>query len=151
VFRKILVGLDGSDTSWAAFHRALDIAQAHGAELWVLSVEDHLPHFPGTIDEVQEEEERENSYFREVQQTAREAAAQQGVALRTRTVTGHAADRLIEFARDAAVDLIVVGHRGHANPWHHLIGSTADRLVDHAPCCVLVERLPAEVTTARGS
>lgn len=55
MFRKILVGLDGSETSWCAFRRALALAHEHGSELWALSVEDHLPRFPATIDEVVEE------------------------------------------------------------------------------------------------
>jgi hypothetical protein len=35
---------------------------------------------------------------------------------------------------------IVIGHRGHAGSRHRLAGSTAERLVDHAPCDVPVER-----------
>lgn len=49
---------------------------------------------------------------------------------------GHVID---QFARESAVDLIVIGHRG-SRPWHRLAGSTADYLIDHAPCTVLVER-----------
>jgi len=140
MFRKVLVGLDGSETSWHAFRRALAVAREHGSELWVLSVEDHLPRFPGTIDEVQDEEEWENAHFSRIQEEARELAEEHGVVLHTRIVPGRAADRLEQFALAGAFDLIVVGHRGHASPWHRLVGSTADRLVDHAPCCVLVER-----------
>src|SRR5579884_489829 len=142
MFRKVLVGLDGSDASWAAYRRALALAAEDGAELWALSVEDHLPRFPGTIDEVVEEEQRENSYFAEVQARARRVAEEQGVVFHGRTVAGNAAERLIELARAGGFDLIVVGHRGHSNPWHQLVGGTADRLVDHAPCSVLVDRQP---------
>ncbi|MBI3978891.1 MAG: universal stress protein [Chloroflexi bacterium] len=146
MFRKVLVGLDGSETSWAAFRRALALAGRYGSELWAISVEEHLPHFVATIDEVQEEVERENAYFAEIHGRARALAEQQGVMLHTRIVAGRAADRMMEMARDGAFDLIVVGHRGHASPWHRLVGSTADRLVDHAPCCVLVERPPTGPT-----
>jgi CBS domain-containing protein len=142
MFRKVLVGLDGSDASWAAYRRALALAAEDGAELWALSVEDHLPRFPGTIDEVVEEEQRENTYFAEVQARARRVAEEQGVVFHGRTVAGNAAERLIELARAGGFDLIVVGHRGHSNPWHQLVGGTADRLVDHAPCSVLVDRQP---------
>lgn len=140
MFRKVLVGLDGSETSWQAFRRALAIACEQGSELWVLSAEEHLPHFPATIDEVQDEEERENAYFARVQGEARELAEARGVALHARTVPGRAAERIMELARSGGFDLIVVGHRGHTSPWHRLAGSTADRLVEQAPCDVLVER-----------
>jgi nucleotide-binding universal stress UspA family protein len=142
MFHKILIGLDGSESSWCAFRRTLALARTHGSEVWALSVEEHLPHFPGTIDEVVEEHEFENAYFARIQGMAGELAAEHGVALSCRTVPGGAAARLIEFARDGAFDLIVVGHRGHESPWKRLVGSTADRLVDHAPCCVLLERAP---------
>lgn len=140
MFRKVLVGLDGSETSWGAFRRALSLASEQNGELWVLSVEEHLPRFAGTIDEVKDEAESQNTYFAQVQEEARRLAAQQGVALQGRIVPGRASERLLELAKEGAFDLIVVGHRGHASPWHHLLGSTADRVVDQAPCCVLVER-----------
>jgi CBS domain-containing protein len=142
MFRKVLVGLDGSEASWRAFRSALDLAAEHGGELWTLSVEDHLPRFAGTVGEVVEEEQRENTYFAEVQERARRIAEEQGVAFHGRTVAGNAAERLVELARAGGFDLIVVGHRGHSNPWHQLVGGTADRLVDHAPCSVLVDRQP---------
>jgi nucleotide-binding universal stress UspA family protein len=148
MFRKVLVGLDGSESSWHAFRRALTIAVEHGSELWALSVEDHLPHFPGTVGEVLDEEDRENAYFARIQSEARELAEERGVVLHCRTALGPAAARLMEFAREGGFDLIVVGHRGHANPWHRLTGSTADQLVDHAPCDVLVERLATSAKVA---
>jgi CBS-domain-containing membrane protein len=71
-------------------------------------------------------------------------AEEQGVAVHGRTVPGDAAERLAEFARAGGFDLVVVGHRGHSSPWHRLVGGTADRLVDHAPCSVLVDRPRSE-------
>ena len=143
MFRKILVGLEGSEASWCAFRRALALSREYGGELWALSVEEHLPRYAATIDEVQEEQEYENDYFARVQGEARELAEEQGVRLHSRTVAGHAALRIIEMAESGGFDLIVVGHRGHLNPWHRLAGSTADRVVDQAPCSVLVEHPPA--------
>jgi nucleotide-binding universal stress UspA family protein len=148
MFRKVLVGLDGSETSWHAFRAALALAAECGSELWTLSVEEHLPHMPGTIaevqDEIHDEERRENTYFARIQDEAHQLAEEQGVVLHCRVTPGHAASRILEFARTGAFDLIVVGHRGHANPWHRLLGSTADHIVDHAPCSVLVERPTAQ-------
>jgi nucleotide-binding universal stress UspA family protein len=143
MFRKILVGLEGSEASWCAFRRALALSREYGGELWALSVEEHLPRFAATIDEVQDEQEFENSYFARVQGQALELAEEQGVRLHCQTVAGHAARRIVELAESGRFDLIVVGHRGHTEPWHRLAGSTADRVVDQAPCSVLVEHPPA--------
>jgi nucleotide-binding universal stress UspA family protein len=142
MFHKILVGLDGSEPSWCAFRRALALACRDGSEVWTLSVEEHLPRFPGTIDEVVEEELFENEYFSRVQGMALELAEASGVPTICRVVPGHSASRIVELARDGGFDLIVIGHRGHESPWQRLVGSTADRVVDHAPCCVLLERPP---------
>ena len=143
MFRKILVGLEGSEASWCAFRRGLALSREFGGELWALSVEEHLPRFAATIDEVQDEAELANSYFARVQGEALELAEEQNVRLHCRTVAGHAARRIVELAESGQFDLIVVGHRGHNEPWHRLAGSTADRIVDQAPCSVLVEHLPA--------
>jgi nucleotide-binding universal stress UspA family protein len=47
---------------------------------------------------------------------------------------------IIEYARGHGVDLIVMGHRGMSNLQRFFVGSVADRVVDHAPCMVLVVR-----------
>jgi nucleotide-binding universal stress UspA family protein len=143
MFRKLLVGLDGSETSWWAFRRALGLAAEQGGELWVVSVEEHLPHFAGTIDEVQEEHEHQNAYFCRIQDQAQALADGEGVVLHRRTLAGRAADCITAMARAEGFDLVVLGHRGHSGPWRRLTGSTADRVVDRATCCVLVERPPA--------
>jgi nucleotide-binding universal stress UspA family protein len=138
MFRKILVGLEGSEASWCAFRRALALCRDHGSELWTISVEEHIPRYAATIDEVQDEQEYENTYFAGVQAKAREIADEYGVTLHCRTVAGHAAQCILERANSGGFDLIVLGHRGHSNPMHRLAGSTADRVVDHASCCVLI-------------
>ena len=45
---------------------------------------------------------------------------------------------IVEFVRTHDYDLLVVGFMGHSALYNRLIGSTTDRLVDHAPCAVLV-------------
>jgi nucleotide-binding universal stress UspA family protein len=148
MFRKILVGLEGSEASWCAVRRALSLSRDYGGEVWVVSVEEHLPRYAATIDEVQEEQDYENSYFEGIQAEARELAQRSQVNLHCKTLAGHAAQRIVEFARSGGFDLIVLGHRGHHNPWDRLAGSTADRVVDRAPCSVLIEH-PPEGSTPR--
>ena len=35
-------------------------------------------------------------------------------------------------------DLIVIGHSDHSALWGRLLGDTADRIADQAPCSVLI-------------
>ena len=47
-----------------------------------------------------------------------------------------------EYAKQKDVDLIVVGTHGRTGLHHVLIGSTAERIVQHAPCPVLTVKSP---------
>src|SRR5947208_5592362 len=117
MFRKILVGLEGSEASWCAFRRGLALSREFGGELWALSVEEHLPRFAATIDEVQDEAELANSYFARVRGEALELAEEQGVRLHCRTVAGQAARRIVELAESGQFDLLRPGRapaRGRA-------------------------------------
>lgn len=140
MFRKILVGLDGSEAAQGAFERALDLAALCRAELHVLSVEERLPAYAATVGEVNEEERFEHRYFRQIQGQARRRAAERGVAFHAEVRPGHAAEILVRKAREEGFDLILIGHTGHSRLHQIFLGSTADRVVEHAPCAVLVAR-----------
>jgi nucleotide-binding universal stress UspA family protein len=55
-------------------------------------------------------------------------------------VAGHPAEVIVDYAQRYGVDLIAMGHRGLSGLRRFLVGSVADRVVDHAPCMVLVVR-----------
>jgi nucleotide-binding universal stress UspA family protein len=59
---------------------------------------------------------------------------------------GDPAESIIEAAAAEAVDLIVIGNRGHAGVGRALIGSVSDEVVRNAGCpVVVVRRSPAGV------
>jgi nucleotide-binding universal stress UspA family protein len=103
-------------------------------------VVEHLPHYAATLDEVDETMEAERRHTALVQAEVRHAAEMQGVEPKILTRVGHAAKTLVDYAREGAFDLIVLGHAGHSGIWGTLLGATGDRVVDHAPCSVLVVR-----------
>ena len=51
---------------------------------------------------------------------------------------------IIETARTAHVDLIIMGTHGRTGLSPILLGSVAECVVQHAPCPVLVVRLPTD-------
>lgn len=53
---------------------------------------------------------------------------------------GHAAEQLLGLIQKLAVDLAVVGAHGKGALERLLIGSTSDKLLNHAPCSVLIVR-----------
>ncbi len=137
MFRKILVANDGSPGAFAALQGAIDLAVTYGAELHMISVEE-IPHLAETIDEVEGEREEAEHRFAAVVERSRQLAAARGLSLQPHLVPGHPVSTIVEFVRTHDYDLLVVGFMGHSALYNRLIGSTTDRLVDHAPCAVLV-------------
>jgi len=137
MFRKSLVANDGSPGAGAALDVAIDLAKNSGAELHMISVEE-IPRFAETIDEVEGEKEAAEQRLLPVIQRAKERVAQKGMSLETHLLSGHPVAAVVDFLRAADFDLLVVGFMGHSALYNRIIGSTADRLVDHAPCAVLV-------------
>lgn len=140
MYRKILVGMDGSNSARHALEHALDLATLTGGTVHVVSVEERLPAYAATVGEVDEEDRHANLYFRRVHAEATRSAATRDVALTHEIVHGHAADVLVSIATRNRYDLIVLGHTGHSHIHNLLLGSTADRVTEHAACPVLVVR-----------
>lgn len=140
MFKHILVGLDGSESSRHALERAVALACLTGGSVHALSIEERLPAYAATVGEMEDEQRYENQYFRGVHEEARQVAARAGVPLTNEIVPGHAAQELMRRAREREVDLIVLGHTGHSRLHNLFLGSTADRVVEHATCAVLVVR-----------
>ena len=138
MFKKILVGYDGSKGGKAALQRSAVMAKQTGAELTAIWVREPLPRHSDLPGEYEGEAEAADEYFKERQKEVAEAAAQHGVTIRCETRRGHAAKALVKCAEEGHCDLVVVGHSDHSELWGRLLGDTADRISDHAPCSVLI-------------
>ena len=137
MYRKILVANDGSPGAQAALSAAIDLSLKCGGELHMICIEE-IPRFAATIDEIEEEKQEAGLRFTAVIKRAKELAGQKGVSLETDLLAGHPVPSIVDFLRTGIFDLLVVGFMGHSAIYNRLIGSTTDRLVDHAPCAVLV-------------
>ena len=138
-FEKILVAVDGSECSERALAKALELAALTGAQVTALAIEGPLPAYAATIGEVEEVQREKDAFFAGLVQRVRGQAAQAGVELDVEVTPGHAAEVISDFAAAGAYDLVVLGRRGHFLR-DHLLGSTADRVVEHAPCPVMIVR-----------
>jgi nucleotide-binding universal stress UspA family protein len=137
MFRKMLVANDGSKGGQAALAAALDLAKRLDLGLTMICVED-LPRFPASIDEVAEAQSDAASVFDKVVASAKAKAEAEGVAFESQVVAGHPVSSIVEFVQRGGYDLLVVGYMGHSALYNRVIGSTTDRLVELAPCKVLV-------------
>jgi nucleotide-binding universal stress UspA family protein len=136
VFKSIVVGTDGSDTATTAVVTAIDLAALCGAELHIvtafkvksLSAPDASSEFRylSSTDEA-------DALLSEVASRAKMA----GVATRTHAATKDAVDSILEVARDADGDLIVVGNKGMKGA-RRVLGSIPNAISHQAPCSVLI-------------
>jgi nucleotide-binding universal stress UspA family protein len=136
-FEKILAAIDGSEASDHAFAKALELASLTGATLTALAVEGPLPAYAATVGEVEEVKREKDAFFSRLLVHTREQAESAGVELEIELHPGHAAELIVRIARDTQADLIVLGHKGHFLR-NHLLGSTADRVAEHADCPVMI-------------
>ncbi|GLS37184.1 universal stress protein [Mesorhizobium tianshanense] len=137
MYEKILIANDGSDGAAKALAVAIKMAHRPKVKLDMVCVEE-MPYAPATIDEVVEERLEENHRFEKVIEHARLQARAAHVKFETHVVAGHAVPSIIEFIERGGFDLLVIGYMGHSAIYNRLIGSTTDRLVELAPCHVLV-------------
>jgi nucleotide-binding universal stress UspA family protein len=138
-FERILVAIDGSDASNRAFEKSLELAALTKAHLTALAIEGPLPAYAATIGEVEEVKREKDQFFDALAARARSEAERAGIELEVAVRPGHPAELISRFADAGGYDLIVLGHRGHFLR-DHLLGSTADRVAEHAPCPVMIVR-----------
>jgi len=137
MFGKILHAHDGSEPAFHALALALAIARQNNSELHMVSVEeiDHMPEF---IEEVRQEAGTAARRFHKVLQRARQMAESSNIELHTHVLTGHPVRDIVELAAELQVDLLIIGASGHSAVYERLVGSRADRIIQLAPCPVLV-------------
>jgi nucleotide-binding universal stress UspA family protein len=138
-FERLLVAVDGSDASMRALEKALELAAATGASVAALAVEGPLPAYAATIGEVDEVKREKDAFFGRLARDVRAKAEQVGIAIDVEVRPGHAAELIPRVGKERGADLIVLGHRGHFLR-DHFLGSTADRVAEHAECPVMIVR-----------
>jgi len=138
-FEKILVAIDGSECSDHALATAVELAALAGAKLTALAIEGPLPAYAATIGEVDEVKREKDRFFRTLAAAARTRGDQAGIDIDVDVRPGHPAELISRVAEEGGFDLIVLGHRGHFVR-DRLLGSTADRVVEHAHCPVMIVR-----------
>ncbi len=132
----ILVPIDYSIQSSKALHYACTLAKAFGARLQLLHVDEAVvdaPALASTFRVAQAEQLRRLDDF-----TAGFSLPSRG--LRCQIRAGKAFDEICQAAAELSADLIICGTHGHRGMARLLLGSTAERIVQHATSPVLVVR-----------
>ena len=142
-YRTIVVGTDGSATSFAAVDRAAAVAADSSAELVIVCA-----YTPASREDTAEAEDalKEEAYLvrgwtpaGETLRSAEERAAAAGARkVRTVAVDGPPVDVLRRAVQDAGADLLVVGNRGLNTLSGRLLGSVPSDVARRAGVDVLI-------------
>ena len=80
-----------------------------------------------------------------------ERLARDGCTVETMVRSGYVAEEILMAAEDLQVDLAVIGAHGLSVSRYFLLGSVATKVLEYAPCSVLVVKQTAEETSPRGA
>jgi nucleotide-binding universal stress UspA family protein len=136
---KVLVATDGSEHSLKAVQRGLELAETQGAQVTLMSVayyvQGSMSGMPPNIQEKLEDEARE------ALKKAKALFDAKNLPVETVLEAGLVpANLIIQKAQDGKFDRIVIGSTGQNALEKILMGSTAGKVVAHAPCEVTVVR-----------
>lgn len=142
MFNKILVGLDGSESSLNALNYAVHLAHQEKADLVLITAVEPPPPLaydmggiPSYMPQYQADLYKS---LKDMQDTHLERLrkAYSDLMVSGDVKDGRAATVIKDAARDT--DLIVIGHRGHSGILNWVLGSVAKEVVDQCTVPVLV-------------
>lgn len=151
VLRKILIATDGSKAAEKAVDFGVQIAGLSGAKVYAVYVIDTTPYYSIPLDEVWSKEvyEQLETMGNEITSDVEKAAKAAGLEAESLVLKGDPAERIIKFAEEQSVDMIVVGSHGIGEFERLVIGSVSEKVVRHAKVPVLVVREQKEQKRVR--
>ena len=156
MFRKILVPYDGSKQAENALNKAVYLANLiSGTEIVVLNVMDEIKSPALVFDKkVRNYKTGEattlSSYLRDLQRERRykmknrldelKRKYQNSVQIRTLVSVGRPEVKIVQYANNEHVDLIVMGHRGSKGISRFIMGSVSRTVSEKVNCTVMIVR-----------
>ena len=140
--RSILVPIDFSPDSEKALAYAVPFARQFGSRLTLLHVIEPVvtPGFASSFPLVVATDKLMAECLRHLDVVIRHLKVEPKLIEKTLVRYGRAFHEITDSARTLDTDLIIISTHGYAGLKHVLVGSTAERVVRHAPCPVLVVR-----------
>jgi len=147
MFKRIVVGTDGSETATAAVRRASELAELCGARVHLVMAYRKantalLAGMPGeamllgTGEEFQQAADP-RPYVEESLESAAKPLRGQGLTVELHACPGNPAQALIDVAEGQDADLIVVGSKGMSGA-RRMLGSVPNNVAHHANCTVMI-------------
>jgi universal stress protein A len=140
--KSILVPIDFSAPSKKALDYAVPFAEQFGAKLTLLHVVEPVatPDFANSFPLMMENDKLMAECKAQLQSLVKQEAIDPKLVEKTLVRQGRSFHEITDAARTLKADLIIISTHGYTGLKHALLGSTAERVVRHAPCPVLVVR-----------
>lgn len=142
VIKRIAAAVDTQTDYSEILEQARRLAAAMGASVDVVSV---LPTgFAAGLERIMRQDQIDDAVAHSVKESAARLKAAVGeidwrdIRVRVRVVPGSVATRLIDFARSHATDVMVIGAAPLPDLVRYFVGSTAQQVIEHTYCSVLV-------------
>jgi nucleotide-binding universal stress UspA family protein len=139
--KRIMIATDGSDYSIRAAELGISLTKLLKAEITIIYVIDTV--VLDQISKVGERDETESELKRDGERYLRyisSLAEKEGLKSNTMLLKGKPFEQIVHLAKSMSMDLIVIGTYGRRGADRILIGSVAERVIEYAPCPVLVVR-----------
>jgi nucleotide-binding universal stress UspA family protein len=136
-FEKILVPLDGSEYSFNALEKAIQIAKKFNSRISLINVYS-ISIFRLTPSQVFESMKELRKSGEAVLEEGIKKAFSQDLLVETIIKEGHIVEEIVETAKEGNFDLIVMGARGLSTFKQILLGSVSHGVTAHASCPVLI-------------
>ena len=137
MFEKILVPLDGSEHSFNALDKAIQIAEKFDGQITLIHV-----FSAGTMStpssEVCESVQELRKKGESILARARKEVKAKKIPVKTLIKEGQTVNEILKAATDGDFSLIVIGARGISKLREILLGSVSDGVIRHGACPVLV-------------
>ncbi len=143
MFKKILVPIDGSETSWHALEQAIVLGNKFDSELVVVNVIQPynnaallaVPFDYATINQGNSELEKIGD---KVLGMAKEKIGGYARGVELILEVGHPSERILSVAKKTGCDAIVIGSRGLSGIAEFLLGSVSSKVSQYATIPVLI-------------
>ncbi|GCF93614.1 universal stress protein [Enterococcus florum] len=136
-YKNILVAVDGSPQAEKAFTEAIEVAKRNQGKLTILSVVDfkYSVGDPAFINDAI----KFHMNNAEIEMDTLISKADIGqVEYQTEIFSGSPKRKIVDYAEEKKIDLIMIGATGMGAIEQMIVGSTTSYVVNHAPCNVMV-------------
>lgn len=141
MYKKILIPVDGSQSSDKAVAQGVALAEKLGASVVIFNVVQPVSYrVPEGFIHTDLLSEKIMDWGLQILSEYKRKFETDRIDIKTDIATGVPADIICEKAEKEKFDLVVIGSQGLSPSLRILLGSVSDRVSRHCPCPVLIVR-----------